>query len=144
MTQVTCSNPAAGITSVTFQTYPSLTALYNAYIARVKSFNNGHFQPNTGNCLIKDNSGEVSWNHSFQHPRIYSIMQSESGTLKKDSQAAGRVFCTITNAYNLVWTQNDRLLLAWMTATDHESGFNWWVDIHHNIPLGSGSMHMHM
>jgi serine/threonine protein kinase len=142
MTQVTCSNPAQSITSATFRTYPSLTALYQAYVTKVKSLSSGHFQPNVGNCSTRRNSGEVSWNHQFQHPRNFSIKQSESGMLDKDTQAAGRVFCTITNLYNLVWTQNDRLLLGWLSATDHQSGFNWWVAIHHNIPLGSGTMHM--
>lgn len=143
MTQVTCSNPQTAITSVTFRTYPSLTALYNAYVAKVKSLNSGHFQANFGNCSTRLSFGEVSWNHQFQHPRIFSIKQLESGNLNKSTEAAGRVFCTITNAYNLVWTQNDRLLLGWMSATDHEAGFGWWLAIHHNIPLGSGSMHMH-
>jgi len=65
-----------------------------------------------------------------------------SGKLNKVTQAAGRVFCNITGLYNLVWTQDDRRLLAWMTSTDHEGGYDWWKAIHHNIPLASGSMHM--
>jgi hypothetical protein len=34
-TMVTCTAPAPGITEVTFRTYPSLTALYDAYTAQV-------------------------------------------------------------------------------------------------------------
>lgn len=143
MTQVTCSNPIPAVTSVIFRTYPSLTALYNAYVAKIKSLNSDHFQPNVGNCSSRLSNGEVSWNHQYEHPRNYSIKQSASGALDKDTQAAGRVFCTFINDYNVVWTQNDRLLLGSMSATDHQSGFNWWVAIHHNIPVGSGSMHMH-
>jgi hypothetical protein len=34
---VTCTGPAPGINEVVFHTYPSLTALYNAYMAEVMS-----------------------------------------------------------------------------------------------------------
>ncbi len=51
MTQVTCSNPSPSVTSVTFRTYASLTALYNAYVAKVESLNSGHFQANLRSAL---------------------------------------------------------------------------------------------
>ena len=145
MTRVTCLNPdpPLGITSVTFQTYPSLKALYAAYESTVKPLNSGHFRANYGECKLHQNIGEVSWNHSFQHPKTYSIKQSASGTIPLN-KAAGRAFCTFTNtSYSIVWTQNDQRLLVRETTTDHEGAFKWWVAIHHNIPEGSGS-NMHM
>ena len=43
-TVVTCAAPAPGITGVVFRTYPSLTALYAAYTAFVKSLNSGQLE----------------------------------------------------------------------------------------------------
>jgi len=144
MSQVTCSNPSTGITTATFRTYPSLETLYNAYVTKVKSLNSGSFQANFNNCSARKSHGEVSWNHRFLHSRIYSIQQSASGKLNIEAQADGRVFCNIiNNSYELVWTQDDRRLLAWIRASDHEDGWLWWRAVHHNIPFGSGS-HMHM
>lgn len=143
MTKVTCSNPYLDVTRVKFQTFPSRQALYNAYETTVRSLNSGHFTANKGHCSARLSQGESSWNHQEQHPLIYTVPQVESGTLNKDSQAAGRLFCNFPNVLNIVWTQNDALLLGWLTATDHRVGFNWWADIHHNIPSASGSsMHM--
>ena len=41
-TMVTCTAPAPGINEVVFQTYPSLIALYTAYVAKVESL---HLRP---------------------------------------------------------------------------------------------------
>ena len=49
-THVTCTAPATGITAAVFQTYPSLTALYAAYTAKVSSLNSGQFKQNFSNC----------------------------------------------------------------------------------------------
>ena len=42
--EVTCTAPVTGITGVVFQTYPNLTALYTAYMAKVASLNSGQFK----------------------------------------------------------------------------------------------------
>ena len=49
-THVTCTAPATGITAAVFQTYPSLTALYAAYTAKVSSLNSGQFKQNFSDC----------------------------------------------------------------------------------------------
>lgn len=141
-TKVTCNAPASGIDHVIFQTYPSLTALYAAYVALVGQLDSGRFQPNFQDCGIRQTVGEVSWNHQFQHPKTYSVAQSSSGKLT-DDQAAGRVYCNFANGEeNMVWTQNDGHLLAWVMGPIHESVWNWWVTIHHNIGLSNSPMNM--
>jgi hypothetical protein len=141
-TMVTCTAPAPGITQVTFRTYPSLTALYAAYTAQVQSLNSGQFKANFQDCGTEQTYGEVSWNHQFQHPKNYSVAQLSSGKLT-DDQAAGRVFCNLTNGQeSFVWTQNSGNLLAVAVGPVHEDVWNWWVNIHHNIGFASSPMHM--
>ena len=95
-TIVTCTDPAPGISGVVFQTYPSLPALYDAYTAKVESLNSGHFEQNINDCEVNQTSGEVGWNHAFQHPKTYSVKQMSAGMVT-DAQAAGRVFCTFNS-----------------------------------------------
>jgi Protein kinase domain len=142
-TKVTCTKPMTGVDEVVFQTYPSLTALYQAYVTDAKSINSGQFHQNLNDCTITSTNGEVSWNHQFRHPHNFSVTQMESGKMT-DNQAAGRVFCTFYNgAEDMIWTQNDGHLLGWVVGAPHEDVWNWWVAVHHNISLG-GSMPMHM
>jgi Protein kinase domain len=141
-TKVTCTAPAPGISEVIFRTYPSLTALYAAYVAQVHQLNSGQFQPNFQDCGINQTVGEISWNHQFQHPRNYSVAQLSSGKLT-DDQAAGRVYCNLASGLeSMVWTQNDGHLLAWVTGLVHEDVWTWWVAVHHNIGLSNSPMNM--
>ena len=87
--------------------------------------------------------GEVGWNHQFQHPKTYTVAEMSAGKVT-DDQAAGRVFCTFINGLEyMVWTQDDGHLMGVVAGAPHENVWNWWVSIHHNIPLG-GSMNMNM
>ena len=141
-TMVTCTAPALGVTQVTFRTYPSLTALYDAYTAQVTSLNSGQFKANFQDCGLQQTYGEVSWNHQFQHPKNYSVAQSSSGTLT-DDQAAGRVFCALANGQeSFIWTQNNGHLLAVVVGPVHEDVWNWWLNIHHNIGFAGAPMNM--
>jgi serine/threonine-protein kinase len=141
-TMVMCTAPAPGITQVTFRTYPSLTALYDAYTTQVEGLNSGKFQANFQDCALQQTYGEVSWNHQFQHPKTYSVAQSSSGMLT-DDQAAGRVFCTLANGQeSFVWTQNSGHLLAVVVGPVHEDVWTWWLNIHHNIGFAGSPMHM--
>jgi len=141
-TMVTCTAPALGVAQVTFRTYPSLTALYDAYTAQVTSLNSGQFKVNFQDCGLQQTYGEVSWNHQFQHPKNYSVAQSSSGMLSED-QAAGRVFCTLANGQeSFVWTQNSGHLLAVVAGPVHEDVWNWWLNIHHNIGFAGSPMNM--
>jgi hypothetical protein len=147
-TFVTCTQPYFAIQTATFRTYPSLTALYNAYVADVRALGDSKgssINLNYGNCLNNVTSGEVSWNHDFRHPRIYSLAQSIGGKLNPASQAAGRVFCTIDTSgqYHVVWTEDGGRLLATAIGGPHDSAYHWWFEMHHNIFLpGSPMMHM--
>jgi hypothetical protein len=141
-TIVTCSNPTLAISTAAFRVYPSLTALYSAYVAEIQSIAPGPFHANFGNCNVADPNGEVSWNHAEFHPRIYSLAQSTSGMLNDESQAAGRVFCYLNSAGQeyVVWTMNAGRLLAWATGGPHADVLTWWSGVHHDIYLGG--MHM--
>jgi serine/threonine-protein kinase len=141
-TMVTCTAPAPGVSAAVFRTFPSLTALYAAYTAQVTSLNSGKFQTNFNDCGLDQTFGEVGWNHMFQHPKTYSVAQMSAGMVT-DAQAAGRVFCTFTNAQeNFVWTQDDGHLLGFVSGPVHEDVWNWWVGVHHNIGFAGMSMNM--
>jgi len=141
-TMVTCTAPHPGISAVTFRTFPSLTALYAAYTAQVAALNSGKFQANFQDCGLDQTSGEVGWNHMFQHPKTYTVAQMSAGMVT-DAQAAGRVFCTFANAQeDFVWTQDDGHLLGYVAGPVHEDVWNWWVGVHHNIGFAGSSMNM--
>jgi hypothetical protein len=135
-TMVTCIAPAPGITGVVLSTYPSLRALYAAYMARVESLNDGRFRQNFQDCGLASSSvgGEVAWNHQSQHPRDFTVAQMAAGTVA-DPQAAGRVFCTVLAGAqeDIVWTQDNGTMLGWVAGEPYEDVWNWWVAVHHNI-----------
>ncbi len=139
---VTCTGPAAGVSGVVFQTYPSLKALYTAYTAKLMSLNSGQFRQNFNDCGAQGTYGEVGWNHLFQHTKAYSVDQMTMGTVK-DDQAAGRVFCNYTQGLEyMIWTQNDGHLMGYVAGPVHTSVWDWWVAVHHNIGIGAGPMNM--
>jgi hypothetical protein len=142
-TMVTCTAPAPGIGAAVFRTYPSLTALYAAYTAQVRSLNSGSFQQNFSDCGENQTFGEAGWNHMFQHPKTYTVAQMSMGMVT-DAQAAGRVFCTFSSGQeSFVWTQDDGHLLGYAAGPVHEDVWNWWVGVHHNIGFaGSPPMNM--
>jgi hypothetical protein len=141
---VTCTAPYAGISGAVFRTYPSLTALYAAYTARVKDVYAGQFRQNFSDCGLEQTVGEAGWNHMFQHPKAYTVAQMSAGMVT-DAQAVGRVFCTFTQGLEyIVWTQGDGRLLAYVAGPVHEDVWLWWVAIHHNIGLGGAAMNMNM
>jgi hypothetical protein len=145
-TRVTCLSPAPAISWATFQIFPSLTALYNAYVAEVQSVHPGPFTQNTGDCGLAapgTDGDEVAWNHHFKHPRNYTVAQMTTGTVP-DSEAAGRVFCITLDGdqEEMVWTQDDGRLLGALAGTDHEAVWYWWTAVHHNIVFGGPVMPM--
>jgi hypothetical protein len=139
-TMVTCTRPAFGANTVTISTFPNLTALYTAYKAQAEALGQRPFRTNFGDCTEQQTYGEVSWNHRYQHPRSYSLAQSQSGHLS-DDDAAGRVFCTFTNSQlNIVWTQNDGRVLGVLSGSPHANTWDWWKGVHHSIDIpGAGS-----
>ncbi len=139
---VICTAPAPGISSVSFQTYPSLTALYAAYTDQVKSLNSGSFQANFQDCNSSQTYGKAGWNHMFKHPKTYSVAQMSAGMIA-DAQAAGRVFCTYDQGQEgFVWTQDDGRLLGYVAGPVHEDVWNWWYAVHHNIGFSGTPMKM--
>ena len=143
-TEVTCTAPVTGITGVVFQTYPNLTALYAAYMAKVASLNSGQFKQNFNDCESQGTYGEVAWNHLFQHPKIYTVDQMTMSGFT-DDKAAGRVFCNFTQGLEyMVWTQNDGHVMGVVAGPVHADVWNWWVAVHHNVGLGGAPMNMNM
>ncbi len=142
---VTCIAPSPGITEVAFHTYPNLTALYNAYMAEVMSHSSpSQFKQNYKDCELEQTVGEAGWNHQFQHPKTYTVAEMTAGKVT-DDQAAGRVFCNFTQGLEyMIWTQDDGHVMGIVAGAPHENVWNWWVAIHHNIPLGGASMNMNM
>jgi hypothetical protein len=135
-TMVTCIAPAPGIAGVVLSTYPSLRALYAAYVARVKSLNDGRFRQNFQGCGLASSSagGEVAWNRQSRHPRDFTVAQMAAGTVV-DPQAAGRMFCTMLAGAqeDIVWTQDDGAMLGWVAGEPYKDVWDWWVDVHRDI-----------
>jgi hypothetical protein len=140
-TLVTCTSPdpKGAIASATFQTFPSLSALYVAYEADVAAMAHTSFTSveNTQNCgsPAPQPMGEISWNHSDQHTLKYSAGQMAAGAVPYDD-AAGRMFCIQLpgGGENIIWTQNaGNLLVVAHGAVSHEQVWLWFVSVHHNI-----------
>jgi hypothetical protein len=134
-TMVMCKQPHYAVDEVTFNTYPSLKALYATYEARVSALSQAPFKANTGNCTETDVNGEIGWNHDFKHPSQYPISMFTSGTIT-DDKAAGRMFCTLNNGLlYLVWTQDAGRVLGEVAGAPHLDTYNWWHSVHHVIAL---------
>jgi serine/threonine protein kinase len=135
--QVACDHPNVGIDQARFRTYPSLNALYEAYAERVRGLSDGRLPVNFGDCTRSKISGEVSWNHNFEHPRQFTVAQVASGNLRDDTQAAGRVFCRLrSGVITIVWTDNHAEMLGTVTGAPHSLVFRWWKRVHHDLAIG--------
>jgi hypothetical protein len=110
-TIVTCTAPYRGISAVVFMAYPSLKTLYAAYQAKVASLNSGQFKHNFNDCLTEQFQGEVGWNHQFQHMKTYTVQQMSMGMVAQ-TQAAGRVFCNLTQGLN-IWSGPRTSEISW-------------------------------
>jgi hypothetical protein len=134
-TMVMCKQPHYAVDEVTFNTYPSLKALYATYEARVAALSHAAFKANVGNCTEGDVNGEIGWNHDFKHPSSYPISMFTSGTIT-DDKAAGRMFCTFTNGLlYVVWTQQDGRVLGELAGAPHTDAYLWWHNVHHVLAL---------
>ena len=134
---ITCTAPSPGIAQVAFTTYPTLTALYAAYEARVKSLNSGQSQQNVQDCglIAPSPYGEVGWNHDEQHPRNYTVAEMAAGKVPFAS-AAGRMACiaTANGSEDIVWTDDIGKMLGVVTGSGPVATvWYWWVAVHHWI-----------
>jgi serine/threonine protein kinase len=138
MDQVACDRPYVGIGQARFRTYPSLKDLYAAYAQRIRGLSDDRLLVNHGDCTRAKISGEVSWNHNFKHPRHYTMAQVASGTLRDDTQAAGRVFCRLRDdVITILWTDNHAKMLGTVTGAPHSLVFRWWKQVHHDLAVGA-------
>jgi hypothetical protein len=135
--KVSCTPQNHGADSATFQTYASLRELYSAYLDGVQRLSGRRpamTQTAVDDCNTLRSSGEVSWNHLYEHPRSYTIGQVESGRLQSEV-AGGRLFCTIIDGReHILWTHNDIKLLGEVIGYGgHAQTFLWWKRVHHNM-----------
>ena len=145
-TLVECTNPDPAIASVTFATYPSLTALYTKYQEIIDNLTRKSFgsveNAHVCGALAPNPTAENTWNHTDQYLTKYSVTQLASGTVSDDA-AMGRVFCeqTPNGSEYIVWTQDFGHLLGYATgAASHEQVWNWFYRVHHNITFPGQSM----
>ncbi len=92
---VTCTSPAPHVVQVTFRTYPTLAALYGAYMSSVSSLDGtGAVTQNTrASCGATGASyAEAGWNHQEVHPRQYTVAEMAAGKVPQLS-AMGRLAC---------------------------------------------------
>ena len=114
-----------------------MNTLYAAYTGRVRGLSDDRFSVNFGDCTRAKISGEVSWNHNYEHPRHFTLAQVASGTLRDDTQAAGRVFCRLRDGViTIVWTDNHANMLGTVTGAPHSLVFRWWKRVHHDLAIG--------
>jgi len=145
-TLVECTNPDPAIASVTFATYPSLTALYTKYQEIIDNLTRKSFgsveNAHVCGALAPNPTAENTWNHTDQYLTKYSVTQLASGKVSDDA-AMGRVFCeqTPNGSEYIVWTQDFGHLLGYATgAASHEQVWNWFYRVHHNITFPGQSM----
>jgi serine/threonine-protein kinase len=139
-TVVLCTDPDPAIASVTFATYPSMSALYTKYQEIVGNLSHKSFGSveNMAPCssIAPDPTGESTWNHSDQYYTKYSVEDLAAGGVSTET-AMGRVFCAQKpdGSAVMVWTQDSGRLLGYATGGDasHEQVWNWFYDVHHNI-----------
>ncbi len=140
-TSVSCTDPSTFVSTASFTTYPSLPRLYSAYQASARRLSGEPFTANRGDCDRRQSSGEVSWNHDYQHPRAYSVAQLVSNRLSPSTEAAGRLFCTLDDAgFHIVWVQNEGRLLGTLEGSPHTDAFLWWRSVHHSLSLSGSDM----
>jgi hypothetical protein len=130
---VTCASPAAGVTSVTFHTYGSLTDLYNAYESQIHVINGSYQQNTMTRCGESAAYSETGWNHLEAHPTQYTVQQMESSGFNQ-VDAMGRQACfTAGGKSYLVWTTDVGKMLAVAQGNSMNAVYDWWAEIHHVI-----------
>jgi hypothetical protein len=134
---VTCTSPAPHVAQVTFRTYPTLAALYGAYMSSVSSLDGaGAVTQNTrASCGATGASyAEAGWNHQEVHPRQYTVAEMAAGKVPQLS-AMGRLACfTSGGKPYLVWTTDVGRMLAVVSGSGSPGAvYNWWASLHHVI-----------
>ena len=130
-----CTAPVAGIAKVSFQTYSSLTLLYNAYESQVNVFN-GSYQSNTmTHCGPTSVAyAETAWNHLELHPTQYTVQQMESGRFNQVNAMGRAGLLHVRREAVPSWTTDVGNMLAVAQGSGSMSAlYNWWAQIHHVI-----------
>jgi len=145
-TKVACLAPSPAVTSATFTTYPTLSALYAAYKAKVRVLDSGRYRQNVENCGSSAPSpyGEIAWNHQEQHSRAYTMAEMISGKVSVET-AMGRMACVATAGHSedIVWTTDyGKMLGVVIGSGSHTRVWLWWAAVHHNIIFPGTPMDM--
>lgn len=149
-TVINCTSPAKGIATVTFETYPTLTALYTAYQQQIQ-LANGSFSQNTRTRCSNEIAAyaETGWNHVEDHPTRYTVAQMESPGFNQ-VDAMGRQACFLAGGKPyLIWTTDVGKMLAVARGSDAMAPvYTWWAQVHHvlifpgTIMCGQNMAHM--
>ncbi|MGH3280321.1 MAG: hypothetical protein ACRDNW_14455 [Trebonia sp.] len=134
-TVITCTSPVKGVARVTFETYPTLTALYNAYKQQIALSSGGYSQNTETRCANKIAAyAETGWNHVEDHPTRYTAAQLESPGFSQ-VDAMGRQACFLTGGKPyLLWTTDVGKLLAVAQGSGAMAPlYTWWAQVHHVI-----------
>lgn len=132
-THVVCTQPTTAIRKLEMETFPDVQSLYDAYSRDAEQLRGAPLELNVGNCNSRERSGEVSWNHQYQHPKTYTIDDHMSGDLMKDGSAEGRLACSISGSFmTIVWSDDCGNLLGRIEGPVM-SLFTTWKALHHNI-----------
>lgn len=138
---VVCTDPDAAVTRLDVRTYADKQALYQAYRTAVERLRGSPLEVNVGECNSHVRSGELSWNHAFQHPDMFSIEDHITQDLTVDDQAQGRLACRVSGSYmTIIWTADSGNMLGEVQGPVM-SLFPAWRQIHHAIvPPNGGPM----
>jgi hypothetical protein len=140
---VMCTDPNPAVTQLDVRTYPDKSELYAAYTSAAQGLRGAPLEQNVGDCNARQKSGEVSWNHQFEHPTDYTIDDHITTDLTMGGEAEGRLACEVSGGFmTIVWTDDAWNMLG-QARGPVMSLFPAWRRIHHGItPPASGMMDM--
>jgi serine/threonine-protein kinase len=146
-TDLECKHPSPGIKTVSFVTYPTLSALYKHYEAIIHNLTKPEpfaAVENKGVCGEEapvppaagaKATGENTWNLLNNVPTTYTADQMATGA-PSVNLAMGRVFCEQmgNGSEYIVWTQDSGKFLGYATgAAPDAQVYQWWHYVHRGI-----------
>ncbi|HXT90396.1 MAG TPA: serine/threonine-protein kinase [Trebonia sp.] len=134
-TKVICTAPVKGVASVTFQTFPTTSALYSTYQSEIQLLNGSYSQNTKTRCANSVATySETGWNHLELHPTSYTVAQMQSANFNQ-VDAMGRQACFVRGGTPyLVWTTDVGNMLAVAQGVSSMAPlYTWWTQVHHVI-----------
>jgi hypothetical protein len=141
---IVCTAPVAGVSTIYYQNYSSLTALYQGYEKQVRDLDGGTFRQNTGTC--GDGAvpyAEFGWNLEQGHPHNFTVAQMTAGSVDPLA-ASGRMACFAVHTAqgvqeDLVWTIDNAPALGFATGSP-KAVYELWASLHHAVLFPGSQM----